>query len=277
MQQPQLHIVAQSPFFLQVSGIEGLVGAHLQALPLPAFRVAGKTALIQPDNAVGKEIGDPFLMGHHDHQAVPGGLTQQGADIDGIGLVQIARRFIGEDDPGPPGQGPGNGHTLLLAAGQITDSAVDIPLHVHRLQRRADAAQLFPVAQLKAVKAKVNIVANSMLFQQIVVLENVTEVSVSLGFVGGGAVAGDGGLPGGQGTVVKSVQAAQGVQEAGLAAAGGTQNTHEALIRQVEGHILQHPVITQLGPVIGLIEMFYPDHTSTSSSICRSTKRSATG
>ena len=72
--------------------------------------------------------------------------------------------------------------------------------------------------------------------------------------------------PGGEGAVVEFVQAAQGVEQAGLAAAGGAENAHKAGVRQGEADILQHMVGVAAAAVIGFVQFFRADHTATSSS-----------
>ena len=46
-------------------------------------------------------------------------VEQQIHDLDTIGLAQIARRFISQQDTGPSGKSPCNGCTLLFPAGEI--------------------------------------------------------------------------------------------------------------------------------------------------------------
>ena len=62
---------------------------------------------------------------HHDHVA---GLR-----------VELAGRLVGEQDPRPVGQGPGDRDPLLLATGQLVRPVLRPPAQTHQLQQIADA------------------------------------------------------------------------------------------------------------------------------------------
>ena len=67
------------------------------------------------------------------------------------------------------------------------------------------------MGQIQAVKAQVNIVGSGMLIKQIVILEDITEAPVALVFKLGGAAALHRHAARGQNTVVKIVQATDGI------------------------------------------------------------------
>ena len=56
-------------------------------------------------------------------------LGQLAEDVQNLVLglpVQVARGLVGQDDFGVVGQGPGDGHPLLLAAGELQHPAVGL-------------------------------------------------------------------------------------------------------------------------------------------------------
>ena len=77
-------------------------------------------AVLNADNAVGK-LGDLVVMGYH-HQRLmefAAGFFQQAQHITARPAVQIAGRFVSQDDGGLRNEGAGDGATLLLSPGQV--------------------------------------------------------------------------------------------------------------------------------------------------------------
>src|SRR5580692_185499 len=66
---------------------------------------------------------------HHDGRAVPVQLVEQFQKGRAGGGVQVPGRLVGHDQGGPPGQGPGDGGTLLLAARQLVRPVVKAVAH----------------------------------------------------------------------------------------------------------------------------------------------------
>ena len=82
-------------------------------------------AVTDPDDAsgVGRDVG---FVGHHDDgDAAAVQELELVQDILGLVRGQVSGGFVGEDDPGMVDQGPGDGHPLLLAAGELVGPVVD--------------------------------------------------------------------------------------------------------------------------------------------------------
>ena len=83
--------------------------------------------------------GDLRIVGDDDHGDAPGPVQvpQQGHDLGPGGLVQVAGGLVGEHHGGIPGQGPGDGDPLLLAAGQLAGPVPQPVAEADQLQQGA--------------------------------------------------------------------------------------------------------------------------------------------
>ena len=70
----------------------------------------------------------------HDVCASPVEALQNGHDLDAGARVEVARRFIGQDQAGRVDQGPSNGHTLLLTARHLIRAVVHARAKTDRLE-----------------------------------------------------------------------------------------------------------------------------------------------
>ena len=101
--------------------------------------VGGDDAIADVDDAMG-ELGDVRLMGDDDDRVpVRVEFLKKGHDlVAGLG-VEVAGRFVGEDDRGPVDEGAGDGDTLALPAGELVGLVVHALLEVYRAQGRLGA------------------------------------------------------------------------------------------------------------------------------------------
>ena len=97
-------------------------------------------ALVHDDDRVGHAQGLFLVVGDEDE-----GNAQFLFDLDEFQLhtapqfaVQGAQRFVQEQDPRLIDDGPGDGHALLLAAGQVDDVGMFIAVEVDQFQGIAD-------------------------------------------------------------------------------------------------------------------------------------------
>jgi acyl-CoA thioesterase-1 len=60
--------------------------------------------------------------------------AQQGQDLAAVVAVQVAGGFVGQEDQGVGDQGPGDGHALLLTAGQLGGKMSPPLVHADQLQ-----------------------------------------------------------------------------------------------------------------------------------------------
>ena len=106
---------------LAVAGQE-LAGALLPGVldDLPGVALFHNHASVHEYHLVGHVPGESHLMGDDDHGGL---LLGQGADhpqhLAGELRVQGRGGLVKAEDIGAEGQGPGDGHPLLLAAGEL--------------------------------------------------------------------------------------------------------------------------------------------------------------
>src|SRR5580658_10375070 len=81
--------------------------------------------------------GHVLVVGdHHDGRTVPVQLVEQFQKGRAGGGVQVPGRLVGHDQGGPPGQGPGDGGTLLLASRQLVRPVPKAMAHPDPFQGR---------------------------------------------------------------------------------------------------------------------------------------------
>ena len=101
--------------------------------------VSHQEAVAELEQASG-EAGDVRVMGHqHDGHAFAVELLEQGHHLDTSAGVQGAGGLVGHDDGRPVHHGPGYGHPLLLATGELGGHVVFTLGQTHRLQHLAGA------------------------------------------------------------------------------------------------------------------------------------------
>ena len=85
-----------------------------------SMQLVDDVAVGEEDDAVGVARRDRVVGDHHDGLAeLAHGLAHEGEDLGAGAAVEVAGGLVGEDDLGPAGEGPGHGHALLLAAGEL--------------------------------------------------------------------------------------------------------------------------------------------------------------
>lgn len=97
-------------------------------------------AVAQFDDAVGEgeELGVVGGDEGGDTLAVHDRAQELHHGTPGVG-VELARRLVGDDQGRTVGQGAGDGHTLLLAAGQLTGALGGVPVQADKGEQEADA------------------------------------------------------------------------------------------------------------------------------------------
>ena len=93
--------------------------------------------------------------------------------------VQRARRLVGQDDRRVAGQGAGDGHTLLLAAGELVGLVPELAAQAHPLQRCDGAvARRCAAAHAGVDEGDFHVFQQGQLGQQIVLLEDEAQLLV---------------------------------------------------------------------------------------------------
>ena len=166
--------------------------------------------------------------------------------------VEVARGLVGEDDGRGVHQGAGDGHALLLAAGELVGRVAPALRQAHRLQQRVGGRVAAPLPRVD--EGQLDVVLRAGARQQVEALEHEPD----------GPAAHRGELVVGHGGHVRAVQdvgagggmveAAQEVEEGGLARARRPHDRHELPLLEREGHALQRVDLHRAG-VVGLGEV----------------------
>ena len=222
---------------------------------LPGRALLHHHAAVHEQDAVGHVTGKVHLVGHDDHGGLAVGKVPQNAQhLAGQLRVQRAGRLVEAEDVRVQGQGPGNGHPLLLAAGQLM-RVVARPLRQAHLGQKL----LRLLLQLGVDGFFVGLVVRALLGQQlpgqhhvlqcrilreqVEVLEHQPEVQPLFAHLALPLGGGVGGIPHGlavhlDDTGVRPLQKVQAAQQGGLAGTGRTDDGQRLALFQGQGNIL---------------------------------------
>ena len=223
-------------------------------------------AVLDSNHPVRVKFRDVRLVSHQNHQPVLGNRLDDVHDFDGVSAVQVSRRLIGYDDLRVLGDGPGDGHPLPLPPGQGIRHLVPIRIDTYRLQTVVHPFfHLLPILHAHHSKGDAHVLEDGAVVQQIVVLENISDLCISddVHLVGA--------LPGNAFPVhvdlsrVNPVQSADSIQQRGFTAAGRAQQCHDAAFRQVQRGVVDDMNFVVLLSVEILIYILKFNHVYASS------------
>ena len=172
-------------------------------------------------------------------------LLQLGA---GLG-VQGAEGLIHQQHLGVHGVGPGDGHPLLHAAGQFLGVAFGELLQFHHLQVLPGDLVALLLALALQLQAELDVLFHRQPGEEGVLLEH--DAAVGAGALHLFAVHVDVALGGG-------VQAADDVEEGGLAAAGGAHHADELVLMDIHIHAVEgdHLAVTAIELLYHMVDMY---------------------
>ena len=113
--------------------------------------------------------GEPELAMH---------VTQQRVERVGRGFVEIAGRLVGQQQRRLRDQRPGDGHALLLAAGQHARTVLEPPFQPHSRQQRRGARPRFRHAHPRDPQRHLGILDGREFRQQVVELEHEADIAI---------------------------------------------------------------------------------------------------
>src|SRR5260221_2306700 len=123
----------------------------------------------------GRHLG--VVADHHDRAALPVELVQDGQDVAAGGRVQVASRFVGEDQVRVGHQGARDRDALLLASRELGRKMVD-PIgeadHVQSLERKR-----LPIAAVAVEKRQLHVAPRGELGGQLELLEDEPDAAVA--------------------------------------------------------------------------------------------------
>ena len=144
-------------------------------------------ALVHHHDPVGHLHGLLLVVGHdhggHVHLVVE--VAQPSPQLLAHLGIEGAEGLIEQQHPGLHRQGPGQGHPLALAAGELGGETRSVALQLHQIEQLIDAALdrlLLPAAQLQA---KGHVLAHGAVLEQGEVLKHEAHLPVLHGAIGG--------------------------------------------------------------------------------------------
>ena len=210
---------------LQLGGVGGPLG--LQFRGGQGVRVAGQLAVQHPDDAGGILLGQGRVVGDHDDQPVLADLLEQLHHLDaGLG-VQGAGGLVGQDDVGVIDDGAGNGHPLHLAARHLAGPLEQLAAQAHLFQGLDGTVPALGPADARQSQRQLHIPQHRLVGDQVIALEHEPDRVVPVR-IPVPVLKGLGGAPVDDEVAVGVlVQAADDVQQGGLAAARRAQDGHK--------------------------------------------------
>ncbi|MNF84319.1 hypothetical protein D3C84_666730 [compost metagenome] len=188
--------------------IDLLWGAHLHY-----------AATLHHHDAVGHGQGLFLIVGHHDGGDAKALL--QDADLAAkVGAhqgIQRAEGFVQQQQAGGEGERPGQRHPLLLAAGDLARVLVGLGIEIHQRQPVIDPLLDGIARQPLILKAEGDVLGHRQVGEEGVGLKHYAKVPLL------GGQQGDLPSPLPDPAAVRQIQAGDGSEQGGLAAAGGAE------------------------------------------------------
>ena len=213
---------------------------------------------------VGIELGYVALVGYENDQPLLRDRLDDVHDLKGIGAVEVACRLICDDYARVLYDSPCDRDSLPLTSGQRAGQLVPVLVDADLLKAVSYAgcdSCLIPNAY--HAKSNGNVLKDRPVIQQVEVLENVTDARITDAVDLARTEPRDALAVYGYGTVIDFVESAYGVQQGRLTAAGRSQQTHYALVRQCHRGVVDDVDLIGLSLVVVLVDLFDLYHAAT--------------
>ena len=177
--------------------------------------------------------------------------------------VQSAGGLVGHDDGGMGGDGPGDGHPLLLTAGHFGGLVLPAVGHAYLFQGLHHDIPALQDRHTLIDQGQLHIFIGGEGGDQVIALED--EADLLVADVGQLAVRAVGDVLTVQGVVPigGDVQTAQNVHQGGLARAGGADDSHELPPADGQGYAVQGADLALLAFIIYFVDVFDVNEHST--------------
>ncbi|MCY1415269.1 hypothetical protein D9M71_307450 [compost metagenome] len=215
----------------QERGNEGIRRVLVEVV---AAAQADDLAVAEDGDALGQAHGFFLVVGHVDDgdAQAPVQLAQFVLQVFAQFFVQGAERFVHQQDAWLVHQRPGDGHALLLAAGQLRWAAMGELLQLHQLEHGLDFTLTFATALFANVQGEADVVAHRQVREQRVTLEHHANVALVWWHVHQ-RLAVDQDLPG-----AGRLEAGQHRQGGALARAAGAEEGQELTVLDVQRDVV---------------------------------------
>ena len=196
--------------------------------------IVGDSAVPQTDDAVGILLRQFGVVSDHDHKAVFCHILQQLHDLDARLAVQCAGGFVGQQDVGVVDEGAGDGHALHLATRHLGGTLVELVPEAHLPQRLGGTAAALSARHARDGQGQFDVGEDGLVGDEVIALEHEADGVVAVGVPVPVGVAAGGDAVDDELAVVVAVEAADDVEQRGLARAAGAEDGDEFAVAQVE-------------------------------------------
>ena len=196
--------------------------------------IVGDSAVPQTDDAVGILLRQFGVVRDHDHEAVFCHILQQLHDLDARLAVQCAGGLVGQQDVRVVDEGAGDGHPLHLAAGHLGGVLVQLVAQTHFLQRLGGPAAALSARHARDGQGQFDVGEDGLVGDEVIALEHEADGVVAVGVPVPVGVAAGGDAVDDELAAVVAVEAADDVEQRGLARAAGAEDGDKFAVAQVE-------------------------------------------
>ena len=208
-------------------------------LDLVRVGIAADHAVAQLDGSGGVLLGELGIMCDHDHQTVLRHLLEQVHDLHGRVGVERSGRLVGQHDVRVVDQGAGDGDALHLPAGQLVRLLVDVVAQPDLFEGLAGTLPPFGTGYAGDRQRELHVRQNRLVRNQVVALEHEADRVVAVRIPVTVLVPFGGDPVDDQVAAVVPVQAADDVEQRGLAGTRWAQYRHEFAVAQVQADVIQ--------------------------------------
>ena len=196
--------------------------------------IVGDSAVPQTDDAVGILLRQFGVVRDHDHEAVFCHILQQLHDLDARLAVQCAGGLVGQQDVGVVDEGAGDGHALHLAARHLGGALVELVPETHLPQRLGGTAAALSARHARDGQGQFDVGEDGLVGDEVIALEHEADGVVAVGVPVPVGVAAGGDAVDDELAAVVAVEAADDVEQRGLARAAGAEDGDKFAVAQVE-------------------------------------------
>ena len=180
-------------------------------------------------------------MGHDHEGAFAAKVEKKVKDLGADGGIEVARRFIGQNDFRIVHQRAGNGDPLLLASGQFKGTVRKTVAEANGIQQGTRTIALGPPGCAKGVGGQKDVFDAVHLGHEVVGLEDESNVAGAKCCAGAFAQAVDVGVQQADGTRIGAVKPPEKMEEGGLARAGSAEDCKALAGGHGKVGTLEHP------------------------------------
>ena len=169
-----------------------------------------------------------------------GQLAQQAKNVFAAGGIEIAGRFVGENERGPMDEGAGDRDALLLAAGELARQGGGAGSEADAFEQGGDTGFAFGGRDADELERQLDVFGGSESRQQVEELEDGSDLFAAKAGEGIAVELIDAVAVEGEATGVGPVDAAEAVEQGGLAAAGRAGEGDAFAGGDAEGDVIEH-------------------------------------